>query len=324
MMSDYQPRLLTNGDRSQWQALWERSPRYLSQHWEFLEAAAAGSGTPVRVGLFTADGRLVAGVPFVARRLRLITQWRHAAPAPFAGLLHDREAVQESWWRDVLAPLAEFIEKSVPVAEIVFAPGVEDGRPLLWRRWRVQPHYNYSSPLETPGSLLQNSENAARRQGKKALETHEVRFGTGELPELFALWDETCTRQGIPPYVKKECFQYLEKYTAERPDSLQCWVATVRSKDSGSAAAGGLFVRDRSRLYYLLGASSAESGMGSGAPSLLHFAVTDRVLEETGPFIYDWVGANTPSIAQFKKKFRPNLELYLRATWRRGMVREWM
>jgi hypothetical protein len=98
------------------------------------------------------------------------------------------------------------------------------------------------------------------------------------------------------------------------PD-LSIEVVGIR-EEHGAMEAGALLTKDSHRVYYLLGASQPEA-LGSGAPTLLHFEAAAFVARKEWPLRYDWVGANTPSIAQFKKKFRPELEILMRATWKR-------
>lgn len=311
-------RLLLDDDQPHWHSLWSRSGSALALHWKYTEMAALKVGTPRHVGIFTEAGQLVAAVPFVERRVHLRACWRHPAPAHFAGLLYDPRETSESFLRDAFAALAEFVCEAIRSAELILSPAVSDGRGLAWHNWALRPHYNYTSSITHLSSLADQCENAVRRQARKAEEAGcEVLEGGEHLPAILALWEETRQRQKIVSWVHQEAFIGLVEWLEKEPE-LAVKVLLVRDADHKTALAGGIFAADPARVHYLLGASQInEQGPGSGAPSLMHFRVTESFFRERGAFTYDWVGANTPSIAQFKKKFRPQLELSLRASWQR-------
>ncbi len=315
-MPTFTARILTDNDRPAWQDLWTRSARHLGLHWEWARHASAGAGFPQRIGLFDASGALKAGVPFVARKNRWMLEWRHPAPASFTGLLHAEETPSESFLRDALGAAASAVPESVDLAEVVFQPGLRDVRGLLWSGWEAAPHYTYVTPLTSLDDFAGRAENAVRRQADKARQQGlQLLVGCTEiLPGLLDLYERTRRRQSIPPYVTADAWRAMTSWMAQaNTDGLGANLIVIRTPD-GSLQAAGLFARDPNRLYYLLGASDPDS-LGSGAPTLLHFEAAAVFLQnDNPPPLYDWVGANTPSVAQFKKKFRPDLELLVRAT----------
>jgi len=322
-VSQFRAALLSNDDESAWSALWRRSGRLLSQHWRWAEWAAQGVGRPIRAGVYSGSGELLAGIAFVERmRGGLLRQWANPAPAPFGGLLCSSEAGGESFSRDVLLAMEETLVSESHRAEIVFQPGFEDLRALAWQGWRIRPYYNYTSRIDAPDALEQQAENAARRQGRKARASgYQIVEGKDLVEELVDLWEVTRRRQGLPSHVSPEAFHRIAAEAGEEEDFAVKLVG-VRHPASGNLEAAGLFAADGQRVYYLLGASRLDGGKeGTGAPTLLHFEATRRFFEERGDCLYDWVGANSRSVAQFKKKFRPRLELCLRAFGGRGVGR---
>lgn len=317
-MPDYSYRILTPDDLDSWQTLWKRSERYMFLNWRWAEVAAAGSGEIVRIGVFDRSGaHLLAGFAFVERKNRFMTEWRHPAPAPFAGILCAQEIRSESFFRDTLAAMAQAVPARVDLVEIIFQPGVHDLRGLIWSGWEAAPHYNYVSDLTPPKPFGVAAENSVHRQAEKARRMgRHATSGLDQLPELLALWEDTRRRHRIPVYVHPDAWGALAAWInrGSAPD-LSIEVLGVR-EEHGAMEAGALLAKDSHRVYYLLGASQPDA-LGSGAPTLLHFEAAALVARKKWPLRYDWVGANTPSIAQFKKKFRPELETLMLATWKR-------
>lgn len=324
-MERFTAQLLTPVHEAPWQALWWRSERHLGLHWQWPALAAAGVGEPIRIGVFSKGEQLIAGLVFVQRSLRFRTEWHHPAPVPFAGLLSEPDSRGESFLRDALSAASQLIIQHVERAEIIFQPGLDDVRGLLWAGWSARPHYNYVSPVTERESLAGQSENAVRRQAAKAQALGlRDEWGAALLPEVFALWDQTRRRQHLPAYIHPDCHRNLLHFAASAPDpEIGAEVVGLRHPSTGALEAAMIIGRDPGRAYYLLGAADLEKdgAHGTGAPTLLHFAATARLFEQRGAYLYDWVGANTPSVSQFKKKFRPRLETYQRVSLRRGVLR---
>ncbi len=323
-MSRLHARILGEDGRPAWQGLWRRSNRHLGLHWEWLDAAAARVGRAIRVGVFSQADDLLAGACFVERKRLVFTEWHHPSPVPFAGLLLGGSPPAESGLREILQALSCLVKAHTSLAEIVFEPGFADVRGLLWDGWTALPHYNYVSRVETPDDLETQADNAARRQVRKAREAGcTLHSGEECLGPLLQLWEETRQRQRLPAYHNAQTFELLASRWGQRDqedeDGVRVSVHLVRSPE-GEPLAGGLIGEDPQRCYYLLGAS-ADKAEGTGAPSLLHTEVTRVLAGSRCPLLYDWVGANTPRIAQFKKKFRPGLEYYHRARFETRALR---
>lgn len=310
-------------DQDAWTALWQRSARVGGLHWNAVEGAAKGVGRPVRVGVLAPDGQLSAGFVFVERRVRTVTAWLNPAPFPFTGILAARDAPSAD--QEILAAMSALAKSAVSHAEVIFHPAEKDVRALLWDGWQARPYYNFLSAITGQGVLRTQAENSVRRQADKAAKGgFQFRSDIADAEAVISLWEDMRRRKGVPAHVHADCYRaLLSSFTGSRDEAMTAVVASVVDAD-GAVDAGGIYLRDGERVQYLLGASRAsENESGTGAPSLLHLAAADAFHERWGDYLYDWVGANTPSVVQFKKKFRPRLELCLRATFSRGLAKLW-
>jgi hypothetical protein len=312
-MSAFTSRLLAASDKPCWQELWARSARFMALHWDWTDHAARGAGQPVRIGVFGKSGKLCAGLTFVARRNRWMTEWRHPAPAAFTGLLYEAGAATESFLRDVFECAAGAVPSEVSRAEVLFQPGLSDVRGLLWAGWEASPHYTYINRVLAPEEFERHIENAARRQAEKArAQGCRALAGIEHLPALLELWGRTCKRQRLAAHVPAEAYRALAGWlSASGVDGLGAEVLLIADAQ-GHPQAAALLGRDTHRVYYLLGASNPDS-LGSGAPTLLQLEALALAHARRWPACYDWVGANTPSIARFKKNFRPEAEVLMLA-----------
>ncbi len=324
-MSQLEIREATKEDQKPWHDLWLKNGARLPHFWHWTEFAAEDVGEPVRVVVEAPDKTLVAGFSFIRRKRRGLTILSHPSPAPWCGVLLARDQVSnESFLKDLFSAFSKFSKTLGYYIEVIFQPELSDLRPLIWEGWQVVPRYNYIHHLKEPGELERTAENSARRQIRKARSNNpKILKESDQLENLLSLWGKTKKRQSIPNWVSDGCFKRimgLQKMESTR-SCLGSYALTIGSEESSEISAGGVFARDSERLYYLLGAASLEEESLKGAPSLLHAEITDQILEEVGPITYDWVGANTPSVAQFKKKFRPELEITYKASFKGGISR---
>lgn len=321
-MTRFTARPLDESEETAWAALWGRSRRLLVHHPAWIRATAPGP--VVFLGVFS-GGELVAGMPFHVRRRRAVRCWVSPTPGTFAGLVYTNDAGGESFLRDALAAVAAAVPAGVGYADSVLGPGAVDARGLAWAGWRLRPHYNYLSEISREGDLLRQAENNVRRQARKA-ESSGMRLVTGReaVEGLAALWEETRARQGLEEHSAVAAVRALAAADLRGASPELGAEPFALVDDAAVPHAAALLAWDATRVSYMVGAARhAGSETGSGAPSLLQALVTDAVLARRGPFLYDWVGANTPSVAAFKKKFRPQLEVLVRGFRTRGLARLW-
>lgn len=311
----FSARIVDPSERHDWEKALAGAPNpQLPHFWDYLEAAATDRGTPRRVVVESTPGTPVALVTFVERRVRGIRQWRHPAPATFGGVCHLDPSPAEGHVRDIQATLATFLKGAAPLVELIIPPSLPDARGFIWSGWRAAPHYNYVSRIDSRDALLAGAENSVRRQHARGLEAKlETRVGADVLDDVLSLAEGTRKRQGFPSWVSDG---FHRSFTTRWEESDIMGVYTPGA--DGEIQAGAVVARLGDRVSYLLGASRGDGT--PGAPTLLQAAATGHCFDRWGAFDWDWVGANTESVAQFKKKFRPALEVGMRVIWSAGWL----
>ncbi len=182
-----------------------------------------------------------------------------------------------------------------------FFLSITDVRPAQWRGWRVEPRYTYRLSL-VEDDLLNRWSSATRRAFRK----HSAAYHVEEQPEAASSIVQQCA----------ESYRRHGRALPTDPTRLHTLVDTLRAEGQvrlftatpvgGSAPEGGLAVlHDGRTAHYWI------AGSAPGPAMTVLLGHTLPRLRDAGLQAFDFVGANTPSIAEFKRHFGPALTPYV-------------
>ena len=269
----------------------------------WMECAREATGDrAVSYGCYR-KGQLVAGVTGIERRGG--RQFTTPPLVPHGGFIHrpvpsDLPSRQESERRGETRALIEFLERRYGHVHLTLAPDIADVREFSWAGWAPAPRYTYVTDLgggsAAVWSRLERRTRTVIRKGSEAF-----RFEPAEDPdELAQLYELVYGGQDRPPVAA---------------DVVRSFAAAARTRDlteayrvvdgSGRTASVVVFARGFDTIYaWVSGADPAFRE--SGATSFLYW----KLLEQTGFPRFDFVGANLPGIAFFKRGFGGSLVSY--------------
>jgi hypothetical protein len=285
-----------------WDDLRRRSPqRAATAHPALAEAVTEVHGWPAYVAGVWEGDRLRAGALVHTKRWG---PYRAAAlppllvPSPL--LLDGPLAEAEVHARETpLDALLNVLARHVHQASLVLHPSLTDARPFTWAGWRVHPAYTYRLALAPGRDVTEGWSGGPRRLLRQSGEGYEWEVGA-EVSEVVALVAESHRRQG-------QGFDAARaRGLAERAVAAGlAEVFVVRRQ--GAAEAGLVALHDGETAHYWL----AGSRPGPAMTVLLAEALAR--LRDLGVRRFDFYGANTPSIAEFKRRFGAELVPYFRA-----------
>ena len=287
--------------QARWQALWEISPqRSFFSSLPYTRAAAEVFGLHCEMHLVTADGRDEAGA---------LVLWRQRGPyrevvvppftqysamvlraLPSEAEVHARRTAFEA----LLAALEPRF------ARLGFFMTITDVRPAQWCGWQVKPFYTYRLALDAE-DLRQAWSSATRRAVRK----HSPAYRVEEQPEAASAIVQRCA----------ESYQRHGRLLPADPDRLRTLVDALHAEGhvrlfiatpvEASAPEGGLAIlHDGQTAHYWV------AGSTPGPAMTVLLGHTLPRLRDAGIETFDFVGANTPSIAEFKRHFGPVLTSY--------------
>lgn len=291
---------------------------FCSSRWLACAAAAAGA-RPLALGAFRRDQLVAGAAGWEAGQGR---RRRFATPdlLPHTGFLFrpaasDRPTHVEAERTAATQALLTHLQAAYPRVCLTHAPDLADMRPFQWSGWQVTPRFTYWLDLPADRKQLwdgleRRARTEVRKAGRGAFRV-EPAADAGELRRLYGL---------------------VYAGQAEAPVAGACVEAMVggavdaglaegfRARAPGGETACAVYFASGGDTLYAWVAGADPAFRGSGAASLLYWTV----LEQTRCRRFDFVGANIPSIALFKRSFGGRLVPYFavdgyRSRWR-GLV----
>lgn len=285
--------------QDRWSALWASSPQR-SPFSRLDYVRALGDAAGLRVGVHFA-GRAGAAVTWRRRG-----PYREAVLPPFtpfsALLLAEQPRDTDVHARtSELESILTLLEREYHAVHLHLPPSITDVRPAQWRGWTATPLYTYwatgSGPEGWSGGTAR-----AYRSGRGRYDLVDGTQAIGAVARLVA--ESYGRRHRAPPLEEPSIPSLLERLTRAGLASA----FAVRCKDSLEMHAGTVVLRaeeDPDAFYWIAG-----SHPGSGMTVLIGEVLAR--LFGTGVETFDFVGANTPSIAEFKRHFAGRLVPYYR------------
>ncbi len=248
-------------------------------------------------------GQLVAGVSGIERRRgrQLITP----PLLPHGGFVHrpvpsDLPSRQESERRGEARALIEFLEGRYGHVHLTLSPAIDDVREFSWAGWNAAPRYTYLTDLRCGSAAVWSRlERRTRTVIRKASEI--FRFEPADdLDELVQQYEMVYGEQGRPPVAADIMRRFA--FEARKRELTEAYRVV---DGTGRTASVVVFARGFDTIYaWVSGADPAFRD--SGATSFLYW----KLLERTGFPRFDFVGANLPGIAFFKRGFGGSLVSY--------------
>ena len=275
-------------------------------HLAFAEAVREHLGIGYRlIAVPDADNNIRAGV--MAFERQVLMQRRAVTPpfTPFTSVLFAAGPSEHEITSGISAyePLLDALEERYGYADLRLHPSLTDVRAISWRGWNVQPFYTYCLNLGDESEVLERWSAGARRTFLRDRPLYEVVEHPNGIEEIVELCLGSYRRHGRDLPLEPERLAGLAAHLQTRGRAR---AFTAYPVAGGEAEAGVVILHDRTTAYYWIAGSRPGSAM-----TVLLGNVLPR-LHRLGLRRFDFMGANTPGIAEFKRRFGPSLVSYYR------------
>ncbi len=262
------------------------------------------------VGCFKND-ELVGGIAFEEKKVMGFSALRSPMLTQSLGIIYkDNSAMNPikriSLERDILEEILSLLESRYKRIAINNHFTVQDIRTFTWRDYRPFIRYSYIIDLTEINITYSNFESRNKGDIKKSKKNDIEIFSTDNVKLFFDLHKLTYERQNLKCPISYSKTKII--FTALNTLS-KCKI--YFAKDPQGNICSTIFVAwDNDVAYYLMGASHPNF-RSYGSVSLALWTAMQE-LAEMGIKHFDLYGANTPSIAFFKRGFGGELKQYYR------------
>lgn len=298
--------------RDAWEELHALSaaPLFASASW--LEVLAEVFERDARVAMLSVDGAPRCGIPLLSRRrgnLRLVT----ALPITlYAGRCARGVCTDEQ-----LGALLDRIEGDYHLLTLSDSFSENELRVFTSRGWDVREQRTLRVDLRDADALWKGYSQSLRRKLRKAATAQLTLHSEPSTDSILALFEHSYRRHDLtPPFSMESMRAWLELLRTR--GMVECHAAV---RPDGTTAAVRVIMRDGGMLYdWLAGADPALCPFASHW--LVHTLLTRGAAQ--GCATFDFMGANTAGVSDFKRSFGSVEHVYHNLTWYRSVLMKYL
>lgn len=274
----------------------------------WLRAAQQAMGGEVLLYGCYKNHNLIGGCSGLSVRRGILSKVTTPLITPHGGMLYapipaKRRAKLEAEYAEATARMADRLASEFSYIQLSHAPTLMDIRTFIWRDWAVRTRYTYVMELTDLARLWDQFETRTWTVIRKA-ERAGFRVRREEDLDLFKTQYRMMVQaRGITSALSLEATTAF--YKAVQDAGLS--ETFLAESAEGIPACMVVFVRGFDTLYAWISGADPQFDQ-SGALSLLYWRVFQEMASEFPRF--DFVGANLPSIAKFKRGFGGELVGY--------------
>lgn len=310
-MNDMVVRLLKQEELGMWDDFVEKSSQgTIFEKSSWINNMARNLG--IRCNVYAVcdnSGNIAAGVPVYILKRAGFKVGIYPPLTPYMGIMFGKfeqnRAKEENMQVEIVKAFTQKLSSDFSYVRLSMHPTIGDARPFKWAGWETDVAYTYYSSLNDRDKVWQNMGRDAKKNIKKSeeycLEFHRHK----DVGKFYEMYEKTYTRQKMKAPVPRRFIEGMFDIFDER--SIAMYFAEKNNEPAASCIV--LFYKNAS--YYLLAASDYEKRQFKG-PSFLLWKVLEDVSKSCTHI--DLVGANTPSVVEFKNNFSTSLVPYIVAS----------
>ncbi|NOY05274.1 MAG: GNAT family N-acetyltransferase [Chlorobi bacterium] len=207
--------------------------------------------------------------------------------------------------------LVDALERDFGMVSLALPPGLLDTRAFVWRSWRVIPRYTYRVNLDSMQAVRERYSQSLRRKLSGAAGRFHIR--QIQQPDTIAdMFEASYHRKSLVPPFPASVLRNLLNDLGPSP-AVEMWGI---EDDRGRMQAVRVVVNDAGTWYDWIAGALPDSSPASHV--LVDFLI-ERALDR-GADTFDFMGANTPKVIDFKRAFGGILFLTFNVEWERNAL----
>jgi lipid II:glycine glycyltransferase (peptidoglycan interpeptide bridge formation enzyme) len=309
-MPDLSIRIFSESDYPHWDSFVASSPQgtiFNASTWASLLREVFGVHHTI-FGVYEGD-QLVGGISLLHKHksgLKVVTR---LPLTPYNAILFrapqgEKSQKTSSERQEIVETLLDRLEKEFKYIHLVLHPSVVDVRPFLWRHWHSLPQYTYVNSLSDLTKTWALLSSSLRRKISRA---EESRFNIVEKddPALLLKFQEmSYAKAGLKPVLPSSI---LKNFCGVVRHANLLRIYSVVDAEANVHAERAVIVHNN-RAYDWMAGTNLQIEDEHGA-QFLTWEILKRLSAE-GIQTFDFLGANTPSVTEFKRAFGGKFTCY--------------
>jgi hypothetical protein len=253
--------------------------------------------------------QLVGGISLFHKKKAGLSVVTRVPLTPYNGILfHSPEGEKSQKTsaerQEIARTLLARLEKEFNFIHLVLHPSVCDMRPFLWRHWHTLPQYTHINSLTDLAHTWTLLSSSLRRKISHAEKTGIKVFEKDDPLLLLQYQEMSYAKAGLRPVLSFSVFkQYCE--AAQRATLLRIFSAV---DPEGNVHAERAVIVHKNLAYDWIAGTNSQIQDEHGN-QLLVWEILKRLSAE-GIQVFDFLGANTPSVTEFKRSFGGKFACY--------------
>jgi lipid II:glycine glycyltransferase (peptidoglycan interpeptide bridge formation enzyme) len=180
---------------------------------------------------------------------------------------------------------------------------INDTRAFIWSKWQVQPQHTYTININNINSVFDNFSSSLRRKIRGCEQEPFVVTKTNDIDRLLILQEESYSKNGLKPILSLSLFR---KFLSKLMEQELVDIFSI-SKENNIHSMRALLKWNNSVYDFIAGTSEKYKRENS-----THYLVWQLLQKysELGFTVFDFMGANTKNIVDFKRSFGGELREY--------------
>jgi len=313
--NNYQLKLLSEGEKNLWDAFVEQSGQKTIFHSTFwADQIKKVFKRDYHILALLKKEQIIAGILFWPKKVLFIDAITHIPNTSYQGPLYRKSSPAkkasslQSEYQKQTGLLLDYLTAKYQLIDIPLSPHIKDSRPYQWKNFTVETAYTYRFEITEFSQLQQQFSQDLRRKIKKSNE-QGIHFKTSTDTQaligfVFDSYKESATSPAISSSMMQSfmdaCIQsgtgrLFYQYLADEPIS-------------------GIFV-----LYDAYSVYALFSGIASTKRAITNSELVHTYVLQQPDFLgkqFDFLGANTSHLEQFKRSFGGDLIPYFKVNFK--------
>ncbi|MGM0503187.1 MAG: GNAT family N-acetyltransferase [Bacteroidota bacterium] len=274
------------------------------------------------VGCFDKNKKLVAGYAFGTKnKFFLFPIIVPPKFTPYNNLLikkRDTKYVskKESNQLLIIEEISNFLIKKFKFITLSFPPGFKDIRGFLWNGYTEKIKYTYLEKIKNIEEIQECFEPSLKRQIKKGLKQNykiSYDFNNNEIGISYQLLKTMQKKNNKKRFLDYSEFENILKILHAKNSLLLC---NIYNEDT--PVYSNIIIIDQSTAFYWL-AGGNYNFYNTGLNQVLLYNILNK-LNQLDCKTFDFIGANTDSIAKYKSTYNFNLTPYFSVSKTNGLI----